>query len=61
MLMNEAFVFPDFKATAQVRHDVQPMGGGNRCLIIVMHDVMRGVDVVAVIEEMNAVARHCFR
>ena len=60
MLMNEAFVFPHFKAAAQVRHDVQPIGGSNCCLIVVMLHMMRGVDVVAVIEKVNAVEGHLF-
>ena len=55
MLVNQAFVLPHFKTDPQLRHYVQPMGGGNCCLIVVVLDVMRSVDIVAVIEKVNAV------
>ena len=60
MPMHHAFALPQFKTDPQLRHYVQPMGGGNRSFIIVMFDVMRGVNIVAVIEKVNAVAGHVF-
>ena len=58
MLMREPFIIPYLESRPEIRENVQTMRGPYRRLVILMLDVVRGVDISAMIEEMHPVQRH---
>lgn len=58
MTVDEPFVFPDLKSGAEMRQHVEAMRSGYRVFIAVMLDVTGRVDVIAVVEEVDAVKSH---
>ena len=58
MSMDEPFVVPYLKARAEMGKHVHAMRGLYRRLIVGSLDVMRRVDIFAVIEKANVVEGH---
>ena len=60
MPMDQPFVVPNLKAGIHVRQYVEPVRSLDGRRVIVMLDVMCCADVVAVVEEMDAIQSHRF-
>jgi hypothetical protein len=55
--MNESGLLPQFETGADAR-DVKPASGGNRALVLIALKIIRTIDVIAVINELDAVEGH---
>jgi hypothetical protein len=53
--MNESLGVPDLKTSAEMRKHIQAMRGFHSRLVIVMLDVVCGVDIVAMIKKVHSV------
>jgi len=56
--VNEPFVFPDLEASVDVGEYVEEVPGRYRLSIIGAFDVMRSTDVVAMIDDVDNIARN---
>jgi hypothetical protein len=59
MPVDEPLIVPHLKSRTQMREHIQAMRGLYSSPVIVMFDVMRGVNIVPVIEEMHTIQSHC--
>jgi hypothetical protein len=58
VLMHKSFPLPNIKAYAKVGENVETMRGFYRRFVVASRDVMRSVDIAAVIEEMHLIDCH---
>jgi len=58
MLVNESIILPDLKPRSELRHHIELMSSRYRGLIVAPLDLVGRVDVLAVIHEVDTVARH---
>ncbi len=58
MLMDEAVVLPNLETSGNARQHVEPVRRCYRRLVIIVLDMMRGANVAAVIEKVDAVEGH---
>jgi hypothetical protein len=59
MLMDQPIVVPNLETRCDVGKHVEPMCGVYGRSVVIPLDMMRVADVVAVVEEMDTVLRHC--